>query len=97
MVPRARNEVVQPYAPGSRERAEIETELDRQEKLNVSMTSVIDGKSVESKTSNTVTAPHDHSLKLGVQYWAGPADRSQIGRLTSGLRWHASHSVCRLS
>ncbi len=51
-------------APGMKERELLKKELERQSRNPIVIPAVIDGKEVYTEDRYTVTAPHDHQLKL---------------------------------
>jgi 1-pyrroline-5-carboxylate dehydrogenase len=61
------NEPVLDYAPGSPERAELRRELAEQTAHPLPLPLVIGGEHVETGKSSPLTAPHRHSLLLGVR------------------------------
>jgi 1-pyrroline-5-carboxylate dehydrogenase len=69
------NEPTLDYAPGSPERAELETELVRQEKLQLTFKATIGGRKVAGRGAEvTVVQPHDHQHVLGVIPSSGQAE-----------------------
>ena len=71
-VPKAKNEVVKSYIPGSKERDEIQKTY--KEMLN-SFTEVpmyINGKDVKSANKKQISPPHDHQKIVGEYYIAEP-------------------------
>ena len=73
-VPTPHNEPVLAYAPGSRERARLTAELDRQAAEVVEIPVLVGGKEVRTGRTEVVTMPHDHGHKLAVAHLAGPAE-----------------------
>ncbi len=67
-VPTPRNEPVLNYAPGSSERAELLKALADLKANPIDVPMVINGKEVTTDTKIDITAPHNHSLKLGSYY-----------------------------
>ena len=71
-VPKAKNEVVKSYIPGSKERDEIQ--MTYKEMIN-SFTEVpmyINGKDVKSENKKQISPPHDHQNIVGEYYFAEP-------------------------
>lgn len=70
-VPSPENEPVLDYAPGSKERELLESELKRQSQVKIEVPVIIGGK--EFKTGNTaeIVCPHDHEHVLGTFHQAG--------------------------
>ena len=71
-VPKAKNEVVKSYIPGSKERDEIK--MTYKEMIN-SFTEVpmyINGKDVKSANKKQISPPHDHQNIVGEYYFAEP-------------------------
>ncbi|MCA9987307.1 MAG: aldehyde dehydrogenase family protein, partial [Anaerolineales bacterium] len=90
-VPEPGNEPVLSYAPGSRERTQLEAELERLIANPVEIPLVIGGEDVRTGNLATVTAPHDHSLELGRYHQAGPeeVDRAIRAALNARAQWAA--------
>ena len=66
-VPAPVNEPNLDYAPGSAERAALEAELARQERLQLTFKATIGGRKVAGKGAEVpVVQPHDHQHVLGV-------------------------------
>ena len=71
-VPKAKNEIVKSYRPGSPERKEV---VETYQKMISSISEVpmyINGNDVKSKTKKTIRPPHDHQKIVGVYYLAEP-------------------------
>jgi 1-pyrroline-5-carboxylate dehydrogenase len=71
---RPSNEPVLTYAPGSKERAALEAELNRQNTTTVDIPLIIGGKEIRTGDVGTVVAPHNHSHVLATYHKAGSAD-----------------------
>ena len=71
-VPKAKNEKVKSYRPGSPERKEV---IETYQKMMSSFTEVpmyINGKDVKSKSKKNISPPHDHQKIVGEYYIAEP-------------------------
>ena len=71
-VPKAKNEIVKSYRPGSPERKEV---IETYQKMMSSFTEVpmyIDGKDVKSNSKKNISPPHDHQKIVGEYYIAEP-------------------------
>lgn len=76
-VPEPFNEPVFDYAPGSPERAELKSALERMSGMDVDIPAVIGGKEVRTGNTQPICAPHDRSLRLGVWHCAGAEEARQ--------------------
>ena len=65
------NEPVLTYAPGSKEREELQNKLAEMQSKEIEIPLIIGGKEVKSGNTADITKPHDHSKKLGVYHKAG--------------------------
>jgi len=65
------NEPVKSYSPGSRDRKELQTELDRLSSTQLEIPLIIGGKEVFTNDMGTVTMPHDHGHVLARYHKAG--------------------------
>ena len=71
-VPKAKNEIVKSYRPGSPERKEV---IETYQKMISSISEVpmyINGNDVKSKSKKTISPPHDHQKIVGEYYLAEP-------------------------
>ena len=71
-VPKAKNEIVKSYRPGSPERKEV---VETYQKMISSISKVpmyINGNDVKSKSKKTISPPHDHQKIVGEYYLAEP-------------------------
>lgn len=73
-VPKAYNEPVKAYAPGSPERASLKKELARQRALVVDIPVVINGNAYWTERTDTVAMPHRHQHVLATAHLAGKAE-----------------------
>ena len=72
--PKAVNEPVRSYAPGSPERASIKAKLAEMAGERIEMPSVIGGREVRTGRLETAVSPHDHQRVLGEAHLAGPGE-----------------------
>ncbi|MEL6821888.1 MAG: L-glutamate gamma-semialdehyde dehydrogenase [Calditrichota bacterium] len=70
-VPVPKNEPVLPYGPGSSEKADIKASLAELKQNPVDIPIIIAGEEVRTGRTVEMTAPHDHSIKLGTYHKAG--------------------------
>ena len=73
-LPESHNEPILPYAPGSRERALLKAELDRQYALELDIPLIIGGKEVRTGKTQKAVCPHDHQHVLARFHEAGEAE-----------------------
>jgi 1-pyrroline-5-carboxylate dehydrogenase len=85
-VPEPANEPVLGYLPGSREKAELKEELERQASQVVEVPLVIGGRRVETGDMGTCVMPHDHGHVLCRYHRAGAGHMEQAIRATSEAR-----------
>lgn len=71
-IPEPLNEPVEGYAPGSRTRASLEAEIDRQAKEVVEIPCVVGGEKVFTGNTVDITMPSDHQHVLAKLHLAGP-------------------------
>ena len=72
-VPKAYNEAVKDYAPGSPERKELKAKLAEMRSKVIDIPMVIGGKEVRTEDVREIHPPHDHKHLLG-RYYYGTAD-----------------------
>ena len=87
-VPGPENEPVLSYAPGSPERAALESELSRHEGLApLDIPLIIGGDEVRTGDTERATSPHDHQRVLATWHRAGP---DEVARAIEAGRaaWH---------
>ena len=70
-IQRPSNEPVMSYAPGTRERAELEKELKRLSSETAEIPLIIGGKPVKTGQTGRVVMPHDHRHVLATYHMAG--------------------------
>ncbi|HEY3270229.1 MAG TPA: L-glutamate gamma-semialdehyde dehydrogenase [Geothrix sp.] len=73
-LPESINEPILPYAPGSKERALLKAELERQYALELDIPLIIGGKEVRTGKTQKATCPHDHQHVLARFHEAGEAE-----------------------
>ena len=88
-VPKAKNEIVKSYIPGSKERNDVH---DMYKKMISSFTEVpmyINGKDVRSNNKKTISPPHDHQKIVGEYYVAEPKqiDEAIESALAAKNKW----------
>ena len=76
-LPASHNEPILPYAPGSRERALLRAELERQASQVLDIPLIIGGKEVRTGRTTTAVCPHDHQHVLAHFHEAGEAEVRQ--------------------
>jgi 1-pyrroline-5-carboxylate dehydrogenase len=65
------NEPVRSYAPGSQDRKNLQSELDRLSSSMIEIPLIIGGKEIYTNDTDTVTMPHDHGHMLARYHKAG--------------------------
>ncbi len=73
-LPDSHSEPILSYAPGSRERALLKAELDRQFNLQLDIPLIIGGKEVRTGKTQKAICPHDHQHVLATYHEAGEAE-----------------------
>ena len=71
------NEPVLTYAPGTRERAELEKELKRMSSEIAEIPVIINGKAIKTGKTGKVVMPHDHSHVLATYHMAGEKEAAE--------------------
>ena len=71
-VPKAKNEVVKSYIPGSKERDEIQKTYREMINSFTEVPMYINGKDVKSQNKKQISPPHDHQNIVGEYYIAEP-------------------------
>jgi 1-pyrroline-5-carboxylate dehydrogenase len=71
------NEPVLTYAPGTRERAELEKELKRMSSEIAEIPVIINGKAIKTGKTGKVVMPHDHSHILATYHMAGEKEATE--------------------
>ncbi len=70
-VPYPVNEPVLSYAPGSPEKEALKKKLQELQSKQIEIPLIIGGKEIKTGKTVEITAPHDHSKKLGIYHKAG--------------------------
>ena len=65
------NESIKSYAPGTRDRKDLQEELNRQSASQLEIPLIIGGKEVFTKNTDTIRMPHDHTHVLARYHKAG--------------------------
>jgi 1-pyrroline-5-carboxylate dehydrogenase len=73
-VPYPTNEPVLEYREGSKEKAELKAALKELSEQYIEIPVVIGGKEIKTGDTVDITAPFDHSIKLGKYHQAGPKE-----------------------
>ncbi|MCP4581048.1 MAG: L-glutamate gamma-semialdehyde dehydrogenase [candidate division Zixibacteria bacterium] len=73
-VPVPTNEPIWAYAPGTPEQAKLKAAIAELKQTKIEVPMYIGGEEVKTETKVEMTAPHDHTLKLG-HYYKGGADQ----------------------
>ena len=71
-VPKAKNEIVKSYIPGSKERDEIQKTYHEMINSFTEVPMYINGKDVKSENKKRISPPHDHQNIVGEYYIAEP-------------------------
>ena len=71
-VPKAKNEIVKSYIPGSKERDEIQKTYHEMINSFTEVPMYINGKDVKSENKKQISPPHDHQNIVGEYYIAEP-------------------------
>ncbi len=69
--PLPENEPINSYAPGSKERAELQAKLDELSSQQIDIPLIIGGKEIRTGNTGTVVMPHDHKHVLATYHKAG--------------------------
>ena len=93
------NEPVLAYLPGSPERAELETELEKQSNTKIEIPLVIGGKKVFTGNTGKVVMPHNHSHTLAIYHKAGEKEIKMAidAALDAHSDWNSQHWTTRAS
>ena len=73
-LPDSYSEPILPYAPGSKERALLKAELERQFNLEIEIPLIIGGREIRTGTTHKAVCPHDHQHVLATFHEAGEAE-----------------------
>jgi 1-pyrroline-5-carboxylate dehydrogenase len=93
------NEPVKSYAPGSRERKDLQIELDKQSQEEIDIPLIIGGKEVRTGDLGKVTMPHDHEHVLARYHKASAKEVKMAidSALKAHQEWESFPWVERLS
>ncbi len=80
------NEPILDYAPGSRERSELDVELARISGQKIEIPCIIGGQRIKTGRTMDVTMPHDHGHVLATFHMAGPAEVEQAANAAADAR-----------
>lgn len=91
-LPESHNEPILPYAPGSKERALLKAELERQYAQVLDIPLIIGGREVRTGKTQKAVCPHDHQHVLATFHEAGEAEvRMAIdAALAAKKQWEAT-------
>jgi 1-pyrroline-5-carboxylate dehydrogenase len=99
-IPKAQNEPVLNYAPGSPERAAVKTMIAKLKSAPVDIPMYIGSEEVRTDDKREIRAPHDHSQLLGHYYMGGKEHVEkaintalEIRRHWQSLPWHQRASI----
>jgi 1-pyrroline-5-carboxylate dehydrogenase len=93
------NEPVKSYSPGSRERKELQSELDNLSNQQIDIPLIIGGKEVRTGKTEEIRMPHDHGHVLGHYHMAGAAEVKSAAdaALKAHKQWESFSYVERVS
>ena len=93
------NEPVLGYLPGSAERVELETELERQSNTKIEIPLIIGGKKIFTGYTGKVVMPHNHSHTLAIYHKAGEKEIKMAidAALDAHSDWNSQHWTTRAS
>ena len=91
-LPDSHNEPILPYAPGSKERALLKAELERQYHQEIEIPLVIGGREIRTGRVQNAVCPHEHGHVLARYHEAGEAEVRQAiaAALTAKKDWEAT-------
>ncbi len=91
-LPDSHSEPILPYAPGSKERALLKAELDRQFNQVLDIPLIIGGKEIRTGKTQKAVCPHDHQHVLATYHEAGEAEVRQAidAALAAKQAWEAT-------
>lgn len=98
-VERPSNERVHSYAPGTRERKELNSELDKLSSEVRDIPLIIGGKEIRTGKTGTIVMPHDHQHVLGHYHMAGEKEVNMAidAALVAHKEWESFPWVDRVS
>jgi len=88
-IPRPINEPVRSYGPGSREKASLKSELERQLGERIEIPLLIGGEEIRTGTLGQAVCPHDHGHVLAEYHMAGADQVAQAVEASqeAWMRW----------
>jgi 1-pyrroline-5-carboxylate dehydrogenase len=91
-LPESHNEPILPYAPGSKERALLKAELERQYSQELDIPLIIGGREVRTGKTQAAVCPHDHQHVLARYHEAGEAEVHQAiaAAMAAKQAWEAT-------
>ncbi len=91
-LPESHNEPILPYAPGSKERALLKAELERQYSQVLDIPLIIGGREVRTGKTQQAVCPHDHQHVLARYHEAGEAEVHQAiaAAMAAKQAWEAT-------
>ena len=99
-IPKAQNEPVLSYAPGSPERAAVKAMIAKLRSTSVDIPMYIGSQEVRTNDKREIRAPHDHSQLLGHYYMGGKehvelaiSTALEVRRHWQSLPWHQRASI----
>lgn len=99
-IPKAQNEPVLSYAPGSPERAAVKAMIKKLRSTPVDIPMYIGSQEVRTNDKREIRAPHDHSQLLGHYYMGGKehvelaiSTALEVRRHWQSLPWHQRASI----
>ncbi len=93
------NEPVKSYSPGSKERKELQAELDNLSNQQIDIPLIIGGKEVRTGNTEKIRMPHDHGHVLGHYHKAGATEVKQAVEASQRAhkQWESFSYVERVS
>jgi 1-pyrroline-5-carboxylate dehydrogenase len=93
------NEPVKSYSPGSKERKELQAELDNLSDQQIDIPLIIGGKEIRTGNTEEIRMPHDHSHVLGRFHKAGASEVKQAVEASQKAhrQWESFSYVERVS
>jgi 1-pyrroline-5-carboxylate dehydrogenase len=91
-LPESHNEPILPYAPGSKERALLKAELERQYHQEIDIPLIIGGKEIRTGRTQEAVCPHEHGHVLARYHEAGEVEVHQAiaAALAAKRSWEAT-------
>lgn len=94
-----KNEPIKSYSPGTRERKELQAELDKLSSEHIDIPLIIGGKEVRTGDTDKVVMPHDHGHVLATYHKATPKEVQMAidAAILAHKEWESVSWVERLS